>query len=228
MDNGRPWGSDDGLPPELACWLIGLGVSVVWNPPYRPQANGVVERSQGVGKAWAEPHTAADPVDLQRRLDEFDRVQRERYPHGDEGQPRAVVYPGLAHSGRAYDPATEAAEWQLERVLDHLAGYVVRRKVDPQGKYRVYNNQRFVGRERAGQFVWVSLDPVERRWVIADESGREFRRVEATELTTEAVCGLRMVYRTTTRPSPQTEPVRLDRPDADGPSAGAESPADGG
>lgn len=138
------------------------------------------------------------------------------------------MYPGLAYSGRVYDPAVEVEEWRLERVLEHLAGYVVRRKVDPQGKYRVYNNQRFVGRERAEQFVWVSLDPIERRWVIADESGREFRRVEANELTAEAVCGLRMVYRTQTRPSPQTEPVLLDRPDADGPSAGAKSPADSG
>ena len=200
----------------------------MWNPPYRPQANGVVERSQGVGKAWAEPHTATDAADLQRRLDRFDRVQRERYPHGDAGRPRATVYPGLAHSGRAYDRTAEAEQWRLERVLDHLAGYVVRRKVDPQGKYRVSNNQRFVGRERAGQFVWVSLDPVERRWVVADESGREFRRVEATELTTEAVCRLRMVYRTLTRPSPQTEPVLLDRPDADAPFPGAELPADSG
>src|SRR5205823_7991421 len=47
VDNGVPWGSDDGGPTELACWLVGLGVGVVWNPPRRPQANGVVERSQG-------------------------------------------------------------------------------------------------------------------------------------------------------------------------------------
>jgi len=221
VDNGIPWGSDDGLPPELACWLIGLGVGVVWNPPYRPQANGVVERSQGVGKAWAEPHTAADAIGWQCRLDHLDRVQREQYPHGDEGQPRATAYPGLTHSGRGYDPTADADEWRLERVLEHLAGYVVRRKVDPQGKYRVSNNQRFVGRERAGQFVWVSLDPLERRWVIADESGREFRRVDATELTAELVRGLRMVYRTQTRPSPRTDPALLDRPDADGPPTGA-------
>src|SRR5207244_2987294 len=71
VDNGLPWGSDDGLPPELACWLIGLGVEVVWNPPYRPQANGVVERSRGggqvVGRAARRqgrrrPPAAAGPV----------------------------------------------------------------------------------------------------------------------------------------------------------------------
>jgi hypothetical protein len=57
VDNGAPWGSDDGLPTELACWLIGLSVPVVANPPYCAQANGVVERFQGVGQQWAEPHT---------------------------------------------------------------------------------------------------------------------------------------------------------------------------
>jgi transposase InsO family protein len=51
VDNGVPWRFDEGLPPELACWLIGLGVEVTWNPPHHPQANGVVERSQGIGKA---------------------------------------------------------------------------------------------------------------------------------------------------------------------------------
>ena len=39
----------------LALWLIGLGIEVIWNPPRCPQANGVVERSQGTGKRWAEP-----------------------------------------------------------------------------------------------------------------------------------------------------------------------------
>jgi hypothetical protein len=148
-----PRGSDDGLPPELACWLIGLGVAMIWNPPYRPQTNGEVERSQGVAKQWAEPHTAADAVELQRRLDRFDRLQRERYRRDKAGRSRWDLHPGLAHSGRPYDPSREAELWSPGRVLDHLANYVVRRKVDPQGKIRVYNNQRHVGRERIGQMV---------------------------------------------------------------------------
>ena len=214
VDNGMPWGSDDGLPPELACWLIGLGVDVLWNPPYRPQANGVVERSQGVAKQWAEPQTAPDAVELQRRLDRFDRLQRERYPHDKASRSRAELYPSLTQAGRPYDPAREAEAWQLTRVVDHLTGYVVQRKVDPQGKIRLYNNQRHVGHDHVGQLVWVSLDPLERRWVVTDEAGHEFRRVEATELTAEAVHELRMVYRSTTRPAPMTEPVLCQRPDA--------------
>src|SRR5947209_19752233 len=80
VDNGAPWGSRGDLPTDLVCWLAGLGVAVTDNPPRRPQANGVVERFQGVGKMWAEPSSCDSPAELQRRLDVVDRWQRERYP----------------------------------------------------------------------------------------------------------------------------------------------------
>jgi hypothetical protein len=68
----------------------------------------------------------------------------------------------------------------------------------------------------------VSLDPVERRWVVADESGSGFRRVEATEVTEEAIREQRMTYRTSTRPAPMAEAVLLDRPDAQPPVSEAQ------
>jgi hypothetical protein len=211
VDNGSPWGSDDGLQPELACWLIGLGVEVVPNPPYRPQANGVIERYQGVGKQWAEPQACGSGAELQRRVDAMDRRQREAYP-GPDGRPRMAAHPGLAHSGRAYKRSREEALWDLQRVANHLAQYVIRRKVDPQGKIRVYNTPRSVGRDRIGQWVWVSLDPEERRWVVADERGLEIRRVDAPEVSREAVMGLKMCYRLPCRPAPSAEPVARDEP----------------
>src|SRR5262249_53568051 len=54
VDNGSPWGSRGDLPTDLVLWLAGLAVAVRANPPRRPQDNGVVERSQGTGKRWAE------------------------------------------------------------------------------------------------------------------------------------------------------------------------------
>jgi transposase InsO family protein len=80
VDNGAPWGGWSDLPTALALWLAGVGVGVVWNPPRRPQDNGVVERSQRTGKAWAEPQRCDDVEELQRRLDEVDGIQREAYP----------------------------------------------------------------------------------------------------------------------------------------------------
>src|SRR5512144_1310045 len=80
VDNGAPWGSRGDLPTDLVCWLAGLGVAVLANPPRRPQANGVVEREQGVGQQWCEPWTCRSADELQHRLEEMDRVQREVYP----------------------------------------------------------------------------------------------------------------------------------------------------
>ena len=138
VDNGAPWGSRGDLPTDLVCWLAGLGVAVVANPPRRPQANGVVERSQGIGKRWSEPARCDDAAELQRRLDVVDRWQRERYPAAG-GRSRRQAHPGLEHSGRPYDPAGEPRDWQLTRVWDLMGEHLVPRQVDGQGKLWLYD-----------------------------------------------------------------------------------------
>src|SRR6185437_10859102 len=54
FDNGYPWGSPRDLPPELALWLIGLGVEPISNPPGRPTCNPKVERCNGLTQQWGE------------------------------------------------------------------------------------------------------------------------------------------------------------------------------
>jgi len=206
VDNGVPWGSDDGHPTELACWLIGLGVEVVWNPPRRPQANGVIERSQGVAKCWAEPWTCSDAEELQRRMDETDRLQREAYA-GPGELPRWQAFPALAHSGRPYRRDREDDLWNLDRVKSHLAQYVVRRKVDPLGKVSIYNRPRPVGRAWIGKVVNVGFDAEDCSWVVTADDGQELRRIEASEVNQEAVRALRMCYRVPCRPAPRVDAV---------------------
>jgi hypothetical protein len=142
----------------------------------------------------------------------MDRREREAYPRAD-GKSRLAAYPTLAHSGRPYALSDEDGLWELERVTEELSQYVIRRKVDPQGKIRVYNTQRSVGRDRVGQWVWVSLDAEERRWVIADERGLEIRRVEAPEVSRDAVRGLKMCYRIPSRPPSSCDPTYKVRRD---------------
>jgi transposase InsO family protein len=186
VDNGAPWGSTGELPTELALWLIGLGIAVIWNPPRRPQANGVIERSQGTGKRWAEPARCRDAAELQRRVDQEDHIQRERYPIRS-GRSRLATFPGLAHSGRAYRAEDEPSHWELGRVLEHLAGRVVVRRADAAGTISLYNRSRYVSRLVAGREVDVSLDPIEREWVYADRQGQCYRRQAAEELTADRV-----------------------------------------
>ena len=189
VDNGTPWGSAGDLPTALALWLIGLGVAVIWNRPRRPQDNGVVERSQGTGKRWADPASCRDIDERRRRLAEQDQIQREQYP-SIGGLSRLEAFPGLRHSGRLYGAATEAAEWSLAAALAHLAEYVVVRRVDRSGTVSLYNRNRYVGQALAGRDVHISLDPQAGEWVYAAADGACYRRQAAEELTAERICGL--------------------------------------
>jgi hypothetical protein len=175
VDNGYPWGSCGDLPTPLALWLVGLGIDVIWNPPRRPQDNGVVERSQGLAKNWAEPDRCHDPAELQRRLEEEDQVQRQAYPHGCFGS-RLEAYPSLAHSGRPYSPAWEREQWAWEAVLTYLANEMVPRRVDRCGKIGLYHGKLYVGTVNQGKEVVVQFDAETLEWVISDPGGVELCR----------------------------------------------------
>jgi hypothetical protein len=194
VDNGKPWGSRSDLPPVLALWLIGLGSDLIWNDPCRPQQNGVVERSQGTAKRWAEPQTCRTRAELQSRLDEDDALQRERYPLA-QGRSRRELFPDLAHSGRPYREADEMTAWSVERVREHLAGYAVPRRVDSQGKVSVYNRNLYIGVVHKGQTVWVQFDPEQQHWLICDDEGRQVRTQPAPEINRKSICGLRLASR---------------------------------
>ncbi len=99
VDNGAPWGGWNDVPPDLALWLLGLDVAVVWNRPRQSQGNAVIERAHGVGQRWVELATGRSPAELQARLDWATTLQRERYP-AIAGQSRLAAYPALAGGGR--------------------------------------------------------------------------------------------------------------------------------
>jgi hypothetical protein len=194
VDNGVPWGSRGDLPTDLALWLIGLEVGVDWNPPARPQDNGVVERSQGTAKRWGEPWTCDSPEELQRRLEEMDGIQRQEYPSVG-GRSRLEAYPGLAHSGRAYTPEWEDTHWSLAAVGAHLAGYAVRRRVAGTGSISLYNRNHYVGIIHKMKAVYVMFDPELHEWVVADEEGRQVSRQAATKISREDIMGLTVTHR---------------------------------
>lgn len=160
-----------------------------WNDPARPTQNGVVERSQGVGKAWAEPQQCHSVRELQQRLERLDEVQRSQYPTVT-GQSRLVTYPGLAHSGRAYTRERETELWQWERVAEPLSERVLERQVSRDGKISLYNWPRAVGRVYGGQTVYVVLDAESREWVVTTDTGELVRRLSAREITTERILDL--------------------------------------
>jgi len=193
-DNGIPWGSRGDLPTDLDLWLAGLGVPVHFNPPRRPQDNGVVERSQGTGKRWGDPLTAADAAALQVVMDQMDRRQREHYPYCGR-RSRMDCFPTLQHSGRPYDPAAEEQQWSAERAWDLLARKVVVRQVSRQGTVSVYNRNYYVGKPQAQQQVFVRFDPQQRLWLFADRANHLLNQHAAPELSAANILGLTVTHR---------------------------------
>jgi hypothetical protein len=154
----------------------------------------VIERSQGVGKSWGEPQTCGSASELQRRLDELDRWQRDLYPTAD-GRPRGEVYPGLKHSGRRYEAVREPACWDLRRAWAWVGSHLVPRQVDSQGKVSLYNRAYSVGLMCRGRRIWVGFDSERGEWMFQDEKGQEIRRQAASELSAERIVALEVTHR---------------------------------
>ncbi len=174
--------------------MIGLGVDIPWNNPRSPQENGVVERSQGTSDRWCEPWTCTTPAELQWRLDRMDRLYRESYPY-EPRLSRMAFFPGLAHSGRPYDPAQEPTLWKWSRVTEHLATYVVRRHVDSTGQVSLYNRGHYVGLIHRKKEVYVMFDPNRTEWVITDLDGQQLRSLPADLLSPQRVMDLNVAHR---------------------------------
>jgi hypothetical protein len=194
VDNGVPWGSWGDFPTDLSLWVIGLGVTVHWNNPRSPQENGVVERSQGTSNRWCEPWTCDSPEELQERLDRMDRLYREAYPYR-ERLSRTAYFPGLAHSGRPYDPAREPESWEWRRVAEHLATYAVTRRVDSRGQVSLYNRGHYVGQIHRGKEVYVMFDPDRNEWLFATRDGQQLRTLPAVMLSPQRVMDLEVTHR---------------------------------
>jgi hypothetical protein len=169
-------------------------MDMIWNPARRPQDNGVVERSQGTGKRWGEPETCQDADELQRRLDDMDRIQREVYP-SIKGQSRWLAFPGLQQNERTYSKTWEKRSWSLQPVLDHMANEHGLRRVDRKGQVSIYGRSHYVGKLHQGQDVYVFLDPVDREWVFATPEGVQLRRQVAEEITQKRILKLQVTNR---------------------------------
>lgn len=194
VDNGVPWGSWGDFPTDLALWVIGLGVGVHWNNPRSPQENGVVERSQGTSSRWCEPWTCDSPEELQGRLDRMDRLYRESYPYRQRLS-RTAFFARLEHSGRAYDPVKEPELWQWSRVAEHLATYVVARRVDAKGQVSLYNRGHYVGQIHRGKEVYVMYDANRNEWVFADRDGHQLRSLPADRISLQSILDLNVTHR---------------------------------
>jgi hypothetical protein len=189
VDNGSPWGTSRDLPPELALWLIGLGVGLIWNPAGQPTRNPKVERCNGLTQQWGEVHRCTDCHQASRVLAWVGRIQREEYP-ALRGRTRLEVFPQLGTPRRVYRRSQEEALWDLSRVDTFLAQGCWRRRADRNGTISIYGHCRAVGRRWAYQEVVVRFDPSSRCWLVSNQDGELVKQLPARELTRERILAL--------------------------------------
>ena len=169
VDNGRPFGDPQlELIPPLALWLIGLGIKVIWNRPATPQDNAKVERSQGVMGRWTEYPKCKDTFELQLRLWEEAEFHNYHFPiRRLDNQTRDQKFPGLAHTGRIWNPA----DFKLNRILIFLAKGNWERKVSSAGQANIYGLTLAIGIAYKHQKVSIKLNPRKNEWNIFDTNG---------------------------------------------------------
>jgi len=79
-DNGEPFGVPTrDVVPIMSLWLAAWGIRPILNRPRRPTDNANVENNQGTSARWAETYRCASAGQMQERLDEAARCQRETY-----------------------------------------------------------------------------------------------------------------------------------------------------
>lgn len=185
---------------------MGLGIEVIWNHPYRPQENGVVERAHGTTKNWVEPSSCTHLDELQQRLERAAYLQRSCYPYR-HGQSRTQYYDGLCRRPIAYPQAPEP--WHLEPVDALLAKGHWSRRVDCCGKVSIYGRNYSVGRRYAHQSVFLSFEPSSRSWQVHDEHGDCLKTLPNRELSEQAITTLTLTH--TKSRSQSRKQAKLDR-----------------
>lgn len=188
VDNGEPFGSSDpSTTTELALWLIGYGIHVIWNKPGCPQQNGKVERNQSTSKRWSEILTCTNFEMGQKRLDEAARVQRDDFPVSRlKNKTRKDVFEQLYHILRPW----KDQDFDPNRVYSFLKTKKYVRKVSSNKQITHFGHQPHIGTSYKGQYVSLRLETIEQNqeqsilnWLVYDAAGKFIKKIDASYLS---------------------------------------------
>jgi len=189
VDNGRPFGDPQRCSiPELALWLIGLGIEVVWNRPRSPKDNATVERMQSTTSRWAEVEQCADCKVLQTKLDKAATLQRERYQVRRLGaKSRKEVYPELWSNSRAY---SGKGAFDISRVYTYLSQVRFTRNTNKTGAFTFYAQRVYVGCNHIHQTLCLQYDAQSNRFCLTDQTNATIGYIQADNFSAANIWSL--------------------------------------
>jgi putative transposase len=183
------------FPSRLTLWLAGLGIKHQLIRPACPTDQAEVERTHRTMDGFAVHKLAlANCKSLQASLDKERKIHNERYPSrasNCNGKPPLQAYPQLTHQPRPYHPDWEFNLFNLQYVADHLATYLLERKVNTSGQVSLGGTLYYIGTKYIGFSVLIHFDPVSHEWVLMDmDKTTELQRKKPKNFSVEAFTGL--------------------------------------
>jgi hypothetical protein len=189
VDNGKPFGDPQRCSiPELALWLTGLGIEVIWNRPRTPKDNAKVERMQATTSRWTEAQQCYSCSELQTKLDRAATIQREQYKVRRLGaKSRKELYPDLWTNSRAYNPQTA---FDVNRVTAYLSQLSFVRKVNKGGVFNFYAQRVYVGHAHSNKTLCIRYDLDSQRFGLTDQTNTIIGYIQADNFSQEHLLGL--------------------------------------
>jgi hypothetical protein len=170
VDNGKPFGDPQrSSVPELALWLIGLGIAVVWSRVRTPKDNASVERMQRTTAAWAAPQECNSLQEVQHRLTAVAQLQREKYTlRRNKGKTRRQLYACLWRNRRTY----QSRGFAIEKVYAYLQHLLFVRRVSKSGSFTFYSQSVYIGTSYKNQDLVIEWYKPKSCWKLATLDGK--------------------------------------------------------
>jgi hypothetical protein len=187
VDNGEPLGSACINPtPPLALWLIAHDIDMIWNKPYCPQMNGKVEKMQDTTQRWAEIDKCQNLADLQEKLNQQIKIQRETYPVVRfKNKTRLEEFPELETSRRIF----KQQDFNPQRVYDFFAKKIYTRKVSAGGQITHFGQKITLGSTYKEQYVQLQLNKDKLQWIIT-ANHKAIKNEPANNLSPERILNI--------------------------------------
>jgi hypothetical protein len=186
VDNGKPFGDPQRASvPELALWLIGLGIKVVWSRIRTPKDNATVERMQRTTACWSEPQQCHSLEELQLKLNQIGSIQRDRYTlKRRRGKTRGELYAALGRNRRRY---CSNRSFDVKKVYTYLQKLVFVRRVSKGGCFTFYAQSVYVGTRYKNQDLLIKFNGRKGCWQLTTPEGKPLGHFSADNFSPTAL-----------------------------------------
>lgn len=194
VDNGKPLGEPHRKSiSEIALWMEGLGIQVIFNRPRRPTDNAKVERIQQTSAKWIELEKIESITELEEALQRISIRHIHTYKVRRLGnKTRIDLFPELKTNDRKYDQTIFSSKLAYQR----LEKWTFSRKTSAIGQFSIYGQVYYLGKKFAKQMVNVHFDAEKIAWIIKNDKAEIIKEIKAKNFTKQNLLNLSICQRT--------------------------------